>query len=54
MPTYEYECQNCGKIFEYFQSINEPPRRSAKSVVVRLKGLSRLVLGSSLKALAFT
>lgn len=27
MPTYEYECSNCGKVFELFQSITEPPRR---------------------------
>ncbi len=25
MPTYEYECQSCGKRFERFQSITEEP-----------------------------
>ena len=24
MPTYEYECRNCGHLFEHFQSINAP------------------------------
>jgi len=24
MPIYEYECQNCGEIFEKLQSIKEP------------------------------
>ena len=25
MPTYEYECQKCGQIFDEFQSITAPP-----------------------------
>ena len=25
MPTYEYECQKCGQVFEYFQNITDPP-----------------------------
>jgi putative FmdB family regulatory protein len=25
MPTYEYECEKCGLIFEEFQRISEPP-----------------------------
>ena len=25
MPTYEYECKNCGNIFEQFHGINENP-----------------------------
>lgn len=27
MPTYEYECSKCGKVFELFHSIAEPPRK---------------------------
>ena len=27
MPTYEYECTSCGKVFELFQPITEPPRK---------------------------
>ena len=25
MPTYEYECRECGQAFERFQGINEDP-----------------------------
>lgn len=25
MPTYEYECRECGHVFERFQGINEDP-----------------------------
>ena len=25
MPTYEYKCEKCSKIFEEFQSINDAP-----------------------------
>jgi putative FmdB family regulatory protein len=24
MPTYDYECQKCGKRFEFFQSMKDP------------------------------
>lgn len=27
MPTYEYECNKCGKVCELFQSITERPRK---------------------------
>ncbi len=27
MPTYEYECTECGKVVDLFQSITESPRR---------------------------
>lgn len=30
MPTYEYECTKCGKVFDLFQPITEPPRRRLK------------------------
>lgn len=30
MPTYEYECSKCGKVFELFQPITEPARRRLK------------------------
>ncbi|TET97209.1 MAG: zinc ribbon domain-containing protein [Candidatus Zixiibacteriota bacterium] len=25
MPTYEYRCENCGHMFEAFQTMSEPP-----------------------------
>ncbi len=30
MPTYEYECNACGVVFELFQPITEPARRKLK------------------------
>ncbi len=27
MPTYEYECRECGRRCEFFQSITEGPKR---------------------------
>jgi len=30
MPTYEYQCKECGKVFDLFQSITEPARRRLK------------------------
>jgi putative FmdB family regulatory protein len=31
MPTYEYECTRCERIFEVFQSITAPVKRSIKT-----------------------
>jgi putative FmdB family regulatory protein len=25
MPTYEYECRKCGRVFDRFQKISDPP-----------------------------
>jgi putative FmdB family regulatory protein len=30
MPTYEYECEKCGLIFEEYQRITEPPLTTCK------------------------
>lgn len=27
MPTYEYQCQKCGRTLEVFQKITDPPRK---------------------------
>ncbi|MCM8769753.1 MAG: zinc ribbon domain-containing protein [Candidatus Omnitrophica bacterium] len=42
MPTYEYECQKCGKIFEIFQKMTDAPLEkciSCDGEVKRLIGL---------------
>ena len=44
MPTYEYECQQCGHRFEEFQSITAEPRQTCteakcKGPVKRLIGM---------------
>ncbi len=43
MPTYEYECQKCGKTFELFQSMKDDPIKThpdpkCKGKVKRLLG----------------
>ena len=42
MPTYDYECRACGKAFEFFHSISEPPKTKCpacgKRKLVRLLG----------------
>ncbi len=30
MPTYEYECTQCGTVFDLFQPITEAPRRKLR------------------------
>ena len=42
MPTYDYECQECGHIFEYFQGINDEP---LKECPVCGKEVKRLIAG---------
>ena len=42
MPTYDYECQNCGHLFEYFQSIND---EALKECPVCGKEVKRLIAG---------
>lgn len=41
MPTYDYECQNCGHAFELFQSMSEKPKKKCPSCS-RMK-LQRLI-----------
>lgn len=43
MPTYEYQCDACGRTFDYFQSMNDPRLEvcildSCKGKVTRLLG----------------
>lgn len=41
MPTYEYECQKCGHLFELFQSMSDPLRKrcpECRGAVKRLIG----------------
>ncbi len=39
MPTYEYECQKCGKAFEKFQSMSEKPLKTCPTCKGRVKRL---------------
>jgi putative FmdB family regulatory protein len=31
MPTYDYQCEKCGTIFEEFQSISAPPLTTCRT-----------------------
>ncbi|MFH0907231.1 MAG: FmdB family zinc ribbon protein [bacterium] len=42
MPTYEYECKKCGREFEQFQKISDPPLKRCP----KCKGLVRRKIGS--------
>jgi putative FmdB family regulatory protein len=44
MPTYEYQCEKCDELFEYFQQITEAP----KAVCEKCGGkLTKLLSGGS-------
>ena len=44
MPTYEYECERCGKSFERFQNMTDQPVRKCPDCGGRVK---RLISGGS-------
>lgn len=48
MPTYDYECQDCGHRFELFQSITAPVKRKCpecgKRALERLIGTGAAIL----------
>lgn len=39
MPVYEYQCESCGKYFEIFQKITDPPLTECKFCNGKLKKL---------------
>ena len=43
MPTYEYECQQCGHRFEEFQSITAEPRQTCPEA--NCTGLVKRLIG---------
>ncbi len=44
MPTYTYKCKYCGKVFESFQSITDPPLKTCLSCSGELE---RVITGGS-------
>lgn len=44
MPTYEYECKNCNKLFDIFQKITDPALEKCPKCH---KKISRLIGGGS-------
>ncbi len=39
MPIYEYQCQKCGKTFEYMQSMNDAPKKKCEKCGGKLEKL---------------
>ncbi|MGH8047301.1 MAG: FmdB family zinc ribbon protein [Chthoniobacterales bacterium] len=37
MPTYDYECQKCGKTFEFFQSMKDDALKTCPKTHCRMK-----------------
>ena len=44
MPTYDYECLNCGKSFEAFQKMSDAPLKKCS----KCDGVLRRLIGSGL------
>lgn len=50
MPIYEYQCKNCGKVFEVFQGMTDSPVKTCrfcKGAVKRLISMSTFHLKGS-------
>ena len=50
MPTYEYECNNCGHLFDLFQSITAKPLRRMTTPCEgcgKKSGIKRLISGGA-------
>jgi putative FmdB family regulatory protein len=41
MPTYEYECDNCGKTFEFFQKMSDEPLKAC--IYCKKKHVRRMI-----------
>lgn len=48
MPTYEYKCKKCGKLFELFHSINGKPegcpKCGSKSLEIQISATAGFIL----------
>ncbi len=53
MPTYEYECQECGYRFEKFQNMSDEPLESCPECGGKLKRLIGKGAGVIFKGLGF-
>jgi putative FmdB family regulatory protein len=45
MPTYEYQCSQCGKTFDYFQAITDQPLRNCPDETCGGRGTVRRLIG---------
>ena len=46
MPTYEYECETCGKHFELFQSMKDAKLETCPASICDANGKVRRLLGT--------
>ncbi|MBN2831207.1 MAG: zinc ribbon domain-containing protein [Candidatus Omnitrophica bacterium] len=53
MPTYEYECANCNKVFEVFQKITDEPLKNCPKCNKKIKRLIGGVSGIIFKGSGF-
>ncbi len=53
MPTYEYECSNCKKVFEVFQRITEEPLNKCPKCGKKIKRLISTGAGVIFKGSGF-
>lgn len=44
MPTYEYECRKCGKVFEVFQKMSDKPLSLCQDK--KCKGQAKRLIGT--------
>ncbi len=44
MPTYQYECAGCGKVFDYFQKMSDKPLDTC--ILCKRKGKLKRLIGS--------
>ncbi|MEK6674169.1 MAG: FmdB family zinc ribbon protein [Planctomycetota bacterium] len=43
MPTYDYECTQCGKVFELFQSMKDKPKKAIATDCKKCKNKAPVV-----------
>lgn len=53
MPTYDYQCEGCGRTFEHFQSMNDDPLYECEECNGSLKRLIGGGLGIIFKGSGF-
>lgn len=46
MPTYEYECSQCGETFDYFQSMKDAHLTDCPNTACNGKGTVKRLIGS--------
>ncbi len=53
MPTYDYECKSCGKVFEVFQQMSDEPLKKCPECGSEIKRLVGGGLGVIFKGSGF-